>query len=120
MADCNSAWFGDTGGALSIKNSAVQCLGGQICTSNRFRVNGQRTASLKEAGLCFSLTQHQPPEETRALIHDFSTICCSLCLGPFLSWLGNYYYSTKEISVIIVTSKMRLVFGDTHLEEPFN
>lgn len=120
MADCNSAWFGDTGGALSIRNSAVQCLGGQICSSNRFTVNGQRTASLKEVGLCLSLAQHQPPEETRALIQDFSTICCPLCLGPFLSLLGNYYYSTKEISVIIVTSKMRLVFGDTHLEEPIN
>jgi len=110
MADCNSAWFGDTGGALGIRDSTVQCLGGQMHTSYRFTVNGQRPASLKEAGPCFSLAQQQLPEDMRTLIRDFSTICCPFLLGPFFSWLGNYYYSTKEISVIIVTSKMRLVF----------
>lgn len=43
-----------------------------------------------EAGPCFSLAHHQPPEETWASSPDFSTTYCPLLLGPFFSQLGNY------------------------------
>lgn len=88
------------GGLLAMERLRFSATGLNVPFPQR---HGQRTEESESwgAGPCSSPAQHQKRPGLWFLCREWT----------FFSLLGNYYYSTEEVSVIIVTVKICLVFG---------